>query len=178
MRLAPPDGFWRLGFRVLAALLLGWAMLRPGPVLRDNPAPEGKEETPRSHLRGIALVAALLLLTGLGIGGWALLARSEREEVARALTGGDPSRAPALMTRYGCGGCHAIPGVPGADGRVAAPLTGMRERVYVGGVVRNTPQNMMSWIVDPRVLSPRTAMPVTGITATEARDVAAYLYAH
>ena len=135
-------------------------------------------ETPRSHLRGIVLMAALLLLTGLGIGGWALLARSEREEVARPLTGGDPSRAPALMTRYGCGGCHAIPGVPGADGRVAAPLTGMRERVYVGGVVRNTPQGMMSWIVDPRVLSPRTAMPVTGITATEARDVAAYLYAH
>lgn len=103
--------------------------------------------------------------------------RWEREDVAKALTGGDPDRAPVLFTRYGCGGCHTIPGVPGADGRVAGPLTGMRERVYVGGVTRNTPANLVGWIVDPRAVSPRSAMPATGITEAEARDVAAYLYA-
>jgi cytochrome c1 len=36
----------------------------------------------------------------------------------------------------------------------------------------------VSWIVDPRALSPRTAMPVTGIGEAEAREVAAYLYNH
>ncbi|MBI0539121.1 cytochrome C [Roseomonas sp. KE2513] len=120
---------------------------------------------------------ALVILGGLGLGGWTYLQAQEREEVARALTGGDPGRAPELITRYGCGGCHTVPGVPGADGKVAGPLTDMRARVYVGGVARNTPRDMVAWIVDPRSLSPRTAMPATGITEAEARDVAAYLYA-
>lgn len=129
--------------------------------------------------RGAWLVAlgGLAVLGSAGAGGWAVMQRRQDEALARAITGGEPDRAPALMIRYGCGGCHAIPGVPGADGRVAAPLGGLRERVYVGGVARNTADNLVAWIVDPRAMSPRTAMPATGITPTEARDVAAYLYA-
>ncbi|MGY4382706.1 cytochrome c1 [Bradyrhizobium sp. i1.3.6] len=34
-----------------------------------------------------------------------------------------------------------------------------------------------SGIVAPQTFSPRTAMPATGITESEARDIAAYLYA-
>jgi cytochrome c1 len=41
----------------------------------------------------------------------------------------------------------------------------------------NTPENLVRWIVDPRAVNPHTAMPVTGISAAEARDVVAYLYA-
>src|SRR3954447_10817540 len=48
--------------------------------------------------------------------------------LAMALTGGAPSRAPWLMTRYGCAGCHTIGGVPGADGQVGPPLKGLIER--------------------------------------------------
>ncbi len=96
--------------------------------------------------------------------------------MARALTGGNPGRGPVLMTRYGCGGCHTIAGVPGADGQVGPALAGLRKRVFVGGVVRNTAENLIHWIVDPRALSPATAMPVTGISPSEARDVAAFLY--
>ena len=33
------------------------------------------------------------------------------------------------------------------------------------------------WIVDPRKVDPKSAMPATGITPEDARDVAAYLYA-
>jgi cytochrome c len=36
---------------------------------------------------------------------------------------------------------------------------------------------MVRWIVNPQQFSPQTAMPATGITEEEARDVAAYLYA-
>ena len=49
-------------------------------------------------------------------------------------------------------------------------------RVYIAGVVTNTPDNMVRWIVDPPSIDPQTAMPVTGISIAEARDVAAYLY--
>jgi cytochrome c2 len=101
----------------------------------------------------------------------------ENEAVARAITGGDPARAEAYAIRYGCGGCHAIPGLAGADGQVGPPLAGLRKRVYVGGVLRNTPENLIGWIVQPQAYSPNSAMPPTGISEAEARDVAAYLYA-
>ena len=48
--------------------------------------------------------------------------------------------------------------------------------VYVGGVVTNSPDNLIKWILSPQAFSPRSAMPATGITEAEARDIAAYLY--
>jgi len=110
----------------------------------------------------------------------ASFARSERQQkvnVAGALTGGDPTRAPSLIRRYGCAGCHTISGIPGGDGQVGGSLDGLRARVYIAGVASNTPDHLVQWIVTPQTFSPRTAMPATGITEAEARDVAAYLYA-
>ena len=125
------------------------------------------------------LLAALMLII-LVVFGWVAVktwnTQQETIEVARALTGGDPAKAAALVTRYGCGGCHTIPGLPGADGKAAPALSDLRARVYIGGVLPNSAQNLVDWIVDPRRFSPRTAMPATGITEDEARDVAAYLY--
>jgi cytochrome c2 len=57
------------------------------------------------------------------------------------------------------------------------PLGNVADRVYVGGVLTHTPDNLIRWIVDPKQFSPRTAMPTTGINEGQARDVAAYLYA-
>src|SRR3954454_3515832 len=103
--------------------------------------------------------------------------QKQTRDVASAMTGGYPSRAPELIRRYGCAGCHTIPGIPGGDGQVGGPLKDIRQRVYVGGVVTNSPDNMIKWIVSPQSFSPRSAMPATGISDAEARDVAAYLYA-
>src|SRR4051794_18653106 len=103
--------------------------------------------------------------------------QKQTTNVASAMTGGDPARAPALIRRYGCAGCHTIPGIPGGDGQVGGPLTDLRKRVYVGGVVPNAPDTLIRWIVSPQTFSPRTAMPATGISEAEARDVASYLYA-
>ncbi|WP_424811364.1 c-type cytochrome [Roseococcus sp. YIM B11640] len=124
----------------------------------------------------IILTATVVLIMGAGA---IWLSRDSRDErVARALTGGDPERAPALLTRYGCGGCHTIPGVPGADGRVGPPLGGLKGRVYIAGVLPNTTENLLQWLRDPPAHAPGTAMPPTGINEAEARDVAAWLYAH
>ncbi len=121
-------------------------------------------------------MAAILLLAGGGVAAREVMAARQRAAVARALTGGEPARGPALMRRYGCAGCHTIPGVPGADGQVGPDLAGLRQRVFIGGVVRNGADNLIRWITDPHALSPYTAMPVTGISQSEARDVAAFLY--
>jgi cytochrome c2 len=103
--------------------------------------------------------------------------RRQVESVAATITGGSSSQASAIMRRYGCGGCHNIPGVPGADGLTGPPLSGLINRVYIAGVTTNSPDHLVQWIVAPQKLSPHSAMPATGISEAEARDVAAYLYA-
>lgn len=102
----------------------------------------------------------------------------QRSDVAKSLTNGDASLAPPIFRKYGCAGCHTIPGIPGADGQVGGSLAGLSKRVYVGGVLANTPDHLVQWIVSPETFSSRTAMPKTGISEAEARDLAAYLYAN
>lgn len=114
--------------------------------------------------------AAIILLTG--------ASATKDVQVARALTGGEADRALPLLRRYGCAGCHEIPGVPGADGRVGPPLGDFRQRVFIAGVLPNNAGNLVRWLVDPPAIHPKSAMPRTGISESEARDVAAYLYSH
>lgn len=120
--------------------------------------------------------AVAILIAAAGGAGWVWQMRDQSSSTAIAMTGGDIARAPDLIRRYGCAGCHTIPGIPGGDGKVGGPLKDIRQRVYVGGVVTNAPDNLVRWIVSPQTFSPRTAMPATGISEAEARDVAAYLY--
>ena len=129
--------------------------------------------------RGRTLVLATVAIAVLGAGAAYAAYEYRRQQTMKtevaALTGGDPDRAPDLMMRYGCAGCHTIPGVPGANSRVGPPLRQVASRVYLGGVLTNRPDNLVRWIVNPRAISPKTAMPVTGISETDARHVAAYL---
>ena len=120
--------------------------------------------------------AAAILIAAVAIAGAYWQTQHRSDSTAVAMTGGNIARAPDLIRRYGCAGCHTIPGIPGGDGKVGGPLKDIRQRVYVGGVVTNSPDNLIRWIVSPQTFSPRTAMPATGITEAEARDVAAYLY--
>src|SRR4051812_33419481 len=130
-----------------------------------------------SRTRSIAVSVAAICIasaTGIGLSWWS---RLQAEKVARTITGGDPASATDIMRRYGCAGCHTIPGVPGGDGRVGGSLAGLRQRVYIAGVTTNSPDNLVRWIVSPQAFSSQTAMPASGISEPEARDVAAYLYA-
>jgi cytochrome c2 len=101
-----------------------------------------------------------------------------RVKTAEMMTGGETERAPGIFRRYGCSGCHTIPGIPGADGQAGAPLESFSKRVYIAGVLENRSDNLVRWIVSPQSFSPQTAMPNTGISEQEARDLAAYLYSH
>lgn len=125
---------------------------------------------------GVAVSASVIVLLSLWAGPRAFNAMQQQRETARLMTQGDASKAPAVMRRFGCSGCHEIPGIAGADGKVGGSLSDLRKRVYIGGVLNNTSDNLIQWIVSPPKFSPRTAMPVTGISEAEARDVAAYLY--
>jgi cytochrome c len=127
------------------------------------------------------VIAAFLIAVALGAAGYGGVRWQEhREEVLRsasALTrGGDPDRGRDAIQRYGCGGCHTIKGIPNARGLVGPPLDGIAGRVYLAGIALNTPDNMIAWIRDPRAMDEKTAMPNTGVTRDDARDIAAFLY--
>lgn len=95
---------------------------------------------------------------------------------AAALTGGNPHAGREKARHYGCGTCHTIPGVAGAHALVGPPLAGIAGRMYIAGVLTNTPDHMVRWIMDPPAVDSATAMPNTGVTESDARDIAAYLY--
>jgi len=102
--------------------------------------------------------------------------KNRRYDEAAKMVGGDAERGRAAIELHGCGSCHFIPGIPGARALVAAPLTHMRSRSFVGGVVQNTPQNIIKWIVNPKAVDPMTAMPNLGVSEKDSQDIATYLY--
>lgn len=80
------------------------------------------------------------------------------------------------LGQYLCATCHQIPGVTGANNHVGPPLDGIAGRRYIGGIIANNPENMVRWLIDPQQFDPLSAMPALGVTARDARDIAAFLY--
>lgn len=138
----------------------------------------GKPDEIRPGLRTyLMLVALFAVVTGMAgyhyaVRGFARYPAEDRFVVPAA----DPVRGRGLVRAYGCGGCHVVPGVPGAAGRVGPRLDRLREQAYIAGVLPNSPQNLATWVRRPRDVDPLTAMPNLGVRADEARDIAAYLY--
>lgn len=91
--------------------------------------------------------------------------------------GGDARRGQQLMAQYQCGRCHLIPDVPAADGRSAPALAAWGRRSYIAGRLQNDPQNLQRWLQSPRAAWPGATMPDLGVTAADARDIAAHLLA-
>jgi cytochrome c2 len=88
---------------------------------------------------------------------------------------GDIKRGAALISQFGCNSCHAVPGVAGAVGNVGPPLTQMGTRVYIAGMLANTPDNMVHWLRHPQEVVPGNAMPDLGLNEEDARDLAAFI---
>jgi cytochrome c len=89
---------------------------------------------------------------------------------------GNASHGQQLISSYGCGACHIVPGVRGARGLVGPPLYFWSQRTMIAGELPNTPPNLTHWIQHPKQVEPDTAMPDLGVSAQDANDIAAYLY--
>lgn len=124
------------------------------------------EASDRRKSASLAIGAAASALVMMGCG------RAEARQVA----GGDSERGRAAIQTAGCGACHVVPGIPGADGAVGPPLAGLSRRAIIGGVLPNTAANLTAWLEDPPAYAPRTTMPNLGLSPQTARDIAAYLY--
>ncbi|MBI2755206.1 MAG: c-type cytochrome [Chloroflexi bacterium] len=82
-----------------------------------------------------------------------------------------------VILQKSCGGCHAIPNIPGAAGNVGPSLAGVgsRDRIAGGAIPNTSVDDLAKWIQNPQALKPGTAMPNLGLTAEEARNAAEYL---
>ena len=97
---------------------------------------------------------------------------------------GVPTPDPALadqgkqiVQQKGCGGCHTIPGVPGANGNVGPNLTGVASRTTIAGgqVPHDGADDLKRWVLNPSAVKPGTSMPNLNLTDDEATRVAAFL---
>ena len=86
-------------------------------------------------------------------------------------------RGRAAIHKYSCAVCHRIPGISSPGGGIGPSLEHVTRRAYLAGSLPNQRDTMARWIQRPQALRPGTAMPDSGVTADEARDITAYLYA-
>ena len=134
-----------------------------------NPA----ERTKRSFPWLLALIP-LVILAVFTI--FTLVSRQDMRTQAVVVPGGDARLGRQAIESWGCGACHTIPGIPGAYGKVGPALEQMAEQTFIAGILPNTPENMVRWIMDPQGIQPGNGMPNTGVTEPMARNMAAYLY--
>lgn len=82
-----------------------------------------------------------------------------------------------LVAKKGCGGCHMIPNVPGAQGQVGPNLAGVasRSRIAGGAVTNSGPDDLKRWIMNPPALKQGTLMPNLGLTDDDATKIVAFL---
>ncbi|MBA4000525.1 c-type cytochrome [Brevundimonas sp.] len=95
---------------------------------------------------------------------------------ARSVPSGDPEHGLEVMSRVGCGSCHAIPGIDWPEGRVGPSLDGLGRRALIGSGLPNRPETLIPYLVDAPSVDEGSPMPPMPISEEEARDIAAYLY--
>jgi cytochrome c2 len=132
----------------------------------------------RAEARRATVAAAVLVLAASAGVAWnAFDARADRFARARMSVGGDPVRGAQAIAARGCATCHDIPGIRPSGAQVGPSLEGLATRPFLAGQVRNRPDRLIAWIMDPKSIEPGTAMPDLGIGEVEARDIATYLVA-
>lgn len=153
----------------------------------DAPHPEHAEHPPAaapphyptrlsSFTKGLLWLGLLLILFVIGD----LIARGFQREIAIPvweLSRDDSNLGRQAIIQHGCGGCHVIPGIRHATGRVGPQLNGFRDQIYIAGMLPNIPENLTLWIQNPQAVNPKSAMPNLGVSEAEAREIAVYLYA-
>lgn len=114
------------------------------------------------------------LLVGIGLG--MLSGCDTGEQAAPRVDGGNIERGRQLLGQYQCGSCHVIPGVAAAVSHTGPALDTFARRSYIAGHLPNQPESLIAFIIDPPSIKPGTLMPAMGVSADDARHMAAYLY--
>jgi cytochrome c2 len=141
----PRTPLWRTGINAGLGLAAGLVL--------GTAAPHGASAAPPEENKAVAVVSA------------------PTQEAAKA----GPLKAEDIIRTHSCAGCHVIPGVPEAQGRIGPPLAGLSERRRIAGdKLKNTPENLRLWLRNPKAIK-TTLMPNTGLTEAELDVLVAFL---
>ncbi len=148
----------------------------PAPEPVPAPEPEVRPHTVRKLSWGgivVLLIPFIIAIVAIAANSRAHLNTLPAQQVP----GGDPGRGKQAVVAFGCGSCHTIAGVPGANGKVGPTIdASLAQRSFIAGKLPNTPDNLIRWIMDPQGVTPGTDMPNMGVPEATARDIAAYFY--
>ena len=84
-------------------------------------------------------------------------------------------RTQIVFRQYACDNCHIIGGMVGPQTHIGPSLENWHERKYIGGILPNTPENLVRWIVAPQSVSPHTMMPDLDVIEPHAEQMVRYL---
>jgi cytochrome c len=124
--------------------------------------------------RARPLIGLALIISALG-----MASCGDARRTTRSIAGGDATLGRQAVLSYGCTSCHAIPGIRtpgGLNSHVGPPLENFATRRYIAGTLANTDTNLVNWIQNPQAIRPGSAMPNIGVSETDARHIAAFLY--
>ncbi|MBS7668117.1 c-type cytochrome [Croceicoccus gelatinilyticus] len=105
-----------------------------------------------------------------------LVACKEPVETRREPTNDMKARGLAAIERAGCGSCHKIPGLDWPAGRLGPSLEGFDDVGLIAGALPNRPDVLAAFIRNAPGVKPGSTMPPMPVSASEAEDIAAYLY--
>lgn len=129
------------------------------------------------HLTSRTWAASAVVLIVLIVAVVAFTSRSASARVP-SMPGADAGRGRHLIESFGCGSCHTIVGIDGADAHVGPPLIDLVRRRVIAGRLPNSPHNLAFWIAHPQRVDPGDVMPDLGVSMRQAADIALYLYRH
>ncbi len=129
-----------------------------------------------ASLNRLGTAVLLLIFLSLAVGILANIPHRTGVMAEPQIPQGDPAHGAAAIAQYGCGTCHWIPGIPGADGMAGPRLSNLSQRSILAGQLPNNPENLIGWIEHPQSIKPGDSMPDLGVDDADARDIAAYLY--
>lgn len=118
---------------------------------------------------GIVIIVGILLTTF-------LISKNRDKPPVWTMLNTNIGQGKQSLVKYGCYACHVIPKISKGAGRVGPKLEEIAEQIYIGGVLPNSPDNMIKWLQDPQQYSPNTAMPDMDVNQEDARNMTAHLF--
>src|SRR5258708_430732 len=78
----------------------------------------------------------------------------------------------SAIDKYGCAGCHIIPGIEGLRGMAGPSLEHLKNRGLLARKLPNNPESAANWMPNPQAVDAQHSMPNLGHPPKEPRATA------
>lgn len=97
------------------------------------------------------------------------------EMEARSMFNDTPAVVKRLFVEKGCAECHSVVPREANSGKGPSLAHLMTREFLGGGILRNTPENLMLWLTNPQAAKPGNRMPDTPLSPNQRSELLVYL---